>query len=97
MADFFGGILDGLRGTGDDKNALFGGGVAANDGSKNFSMGQQEQGDYSSGFRGYADPYEYRPPVDKNYKEQPADFNSIEYQWLRRLQRFSEITSTIAK
>lgn len=97
MADFFGGVLDSLRGTGDDRNSLFGGGVPSNQGDPKFSMSQQEQGDYSSGYRGYADPFEYRPPTDKNFKEAPADFNTIEYQWLRRLQRFSEITSTIAK
>jgi hypothetical protein len=56
------------------------------------------QDDYSSSFRGFADPFQYKTPYEKDYGHHAADFDTIEQGWLRRLRRFSDIdTQTSVK
>lgn len=97
MADFFGGILDGLKSTGDDLGSLeraMGGGIGGGP-FREFGQGQQDAFSYSSSFRGYQDPFKYEPPQHRDQREPAADFNTIEQQWLRRLQRFHDIQTDV--
>jgi len=97
MTDFFGGISDTLRGLGDDASSFLGvdNGTLARSvayGIKNSGLTTKntpvpiDTGFYS----GSAASANHR----QNAAVRPAqadDFNQIEYQWLRRIQKFAQM------
>lgn len=106
MSDFFGGILDNLRSTGNDVNGFFGGaldsalehGIAAGNTPANNVNKLYEAASLaklnSEPTAYYERPYE--PPQNKTRPAQSEDFSQIEQQWLRRIARFSELSGVVS-
>lgn len=95
MTDFFGGILDSIRGSGDDISGFFDSaiGQAVAKGATG-GFGSQEKKkpvDINDGMVGVsAGSFN---PGDTRAKAKSSDWSSTEIEWLRRLQRFSGLST----
>lgn len=95
MSDFFGGILDDLRG--DSSNSTTPGFLASllgsgGDGGKTEGLVNVNSDSYGRSYTGgFDDPFNYKGPPKVDQREPAADFNTIESQWVRRMQKFAEI------
>lgn len=95
MSDIFGGIMDSLRGAVSDAHSYFdttiGNALAA--GITGGSEKQNKPVGLDTGFYGHqSGETRYSPASDNKFSQaRPEDFNTVELQWLRRIQRFAQM------
>lgn len=96
MSDFFGGILDSLRDVGDNPSGFIDGaiGQAVAKGVKGGLTPANKPVPLNMGFYGDQNSeVHYSPTNDDTRPDQAVSYNQIELDWLRRMQRFSQLTS----
>ncbi len=95
MADFFGGILDSLRGVGDDASAFFDSaiGQALAKGVKGGTGSSKKKKEVSLDDGFYNGNARFSPTEDNTPVAKSADYSRLEVEWLQRMHRFAGLNT----